>query len=128
MREIEFRGMDKDGDWYHGDLLHHDNNVLIIVDGFGRQHKIVNETLGQFTGYYDCKCIKIYEGDILQDTQLEDWLFKVEWQYDCFVAIGNPDVVGKLYGWSLDSLLNRASHKIVGNIHNNKKLLEVNNE
>ena len=71
MRIIKFRGKDKVGEWHYGDLLHHDHDVLIIVDDAGKQHKIINETLGQFTGLQDDSKIDIYEGDIICSNQIE---------------------------------------------------------
>ena len=71
MRKIKFRGKDKAGEWHYGDLLHHDHDVLIIVDEQGKQHKIINETLGQFTGLQDDSKTDIYEGDIICSSHVD---------------------------------------------------------
>lgn len=107
MREIKFRGMDKNGDWHYGDLLHHDHGILIIVDEQGKQHKIINKTLGQFIGLQDESGIDIYEGDFCQaGTQFmtisnEDPI----WLTIIALIKGNPGMYQKL--------------KIIGNIHLN---------
>jgi len=69
MRKIEFRGKAKDtGKWVYGDLIHKHGQVFIRSYNKNEMRDIlvIPETVGQFTGFYDIKNKKIYEGDIIE--------------------------------------------------------------
>lgn len=139
MREIKFRGkyLDDTSEWLYG------NYVFIQDDIF--QHKIADRngllldidinTLGQYTGLKDENGKEIYEGDI------------IEFSYDMFVGNFNTFVAkGKvvfeegafyvevfenerttedeaylLYSINLDTI------EVIGNIYENKELLNETN-
>lgn len=120
MREIKFRGRDGD-DWYYGSLFVNECGHTAISAPKSFWMKPVNaETVGQFTGMYDAEGREIYEGDIIKvRTQNPYWRFRrnyvVEWGTDGWLLDGDS-----LYSWfSLHTL------EVIGNIHDNPDLLEV---
>ena len=67
MREIEFRGKNKKGIWFHGSYIETNIDAPAIVWGDGEQMEVVRETVGQFTGIKQNDS-KIFEGDRLSFT------------------------------------------------------------
>ena len=144
MREILFRGKRTDnGKWVEGELLHDMQDRPYIYWKTPKElpivfsnHAIVRpETLGQFTGLTDSNGEKVFEGDILCFTDENanyEWIGRVEF--------GNPNAE---YNWGFqlvyingvkpntDILLwfdmeeTGAYSEVIGNIHDNPDLLEV---
>lgn len=146
MREIEFRGYDLDlKKWFYGgyhkhikrqiapfgdELKEEDIQHMIIIDGFADWNmpkpiqvvtNIDKNSLGQYTGVKDKKRIKIYEGDIVM---FEGILYKVIYTIEeCRFILVDKDNNERVLG-------NWRSHlmEVIGNIFENPKLLEVENE
>ena len=66
MREILFRGFNKEnGCWFYGLLGKFDGKHYIITEG-GVKPFVDSESVGQYTGYDDFNDVKIFEGDIIR--------------------------------------------------------------
>ena len=142
MREILFRGKCTDtGKWYEGQYIHlhkttccfkedydknPDNDIHQIV--FERmtdwclpnQHlraDVIPETVGQYTGLTDKNGKKIFEGDIVNieyDTKVENAV--IEYHGVSFYGATPADL------WELNDYY---AIEVIGNIHDNPELLEV---
>ena len=79
MREIKFRGKDKDTPygplWRYGDLTHNFNAVLVAG------HVVDDETVGQYTGRKDVMRKEAYEGDIIKcyDDRAHELVGVIKW-------------------------------------------------
>ena len=142
MRTIKFRGKnEKNGEWEHGFFayLHIPDKIdsgqitigyqsipSIFNDGEGYREgsywkTVVQKTVGQFTGAFDCEGREIYEGDILSacyghSPNITEVTGMVE-----FVHCGFALRFGKDAGVWLDQLIHA---EIVGNIHDNPEMLK----
>lgn len=139
MREILFRGKRKDSsEWVEGRLLAAD---VIVPSGqefileanciYGCDKPIIGcwvdeETVGQFTGLTDKNGKKIFEGDIVEFTnkytrkkgRAEIVFEAFKWKYSGCYYGGNPIVWLCIDDKSVE-------FEIIGNIHDNQELLEV---
>ena len=139
MREILYRGKHTHtNEFKYGYLFYSKkNNSYTIGDGFNN-YFVVPETIGQYTGLIDSKGTKIFEGDILKLKQPKD-----EMEYIARVVFGNPNG-NYTFGWQLvfkePFNLNTdilcwvgmeccgVASEVIGNIHDNPELLEVQND
>lgn len=122
MREIEFRGkLLNSNEWIYGGLIQRDGRAYIVgiskrgmIDGL----EVDPETVGQYTGLSDKIGRKIFEGDIVHN----DYGYPgvVEWLYGSFIIrFFNGD------DWDICQYIKEECIKIIGNIHDNPELLEV---
>ncbi len=139
MKEIKFRGQSAyDGDWHYGfyrefsmpscwaDEAYKDGiNYYIDEKGSNESYLVVPSTIGQFTGLEDKNGAEIYEGDIVreQSKRFKNRYFIVEW----LSGIGSysfQPVDKKAKSWPCFNIGTAKNLEIVGNIYENKELLE----
>ena len=126
MREIKFRGKRADtGEWVYGYYYSECGNTYIIVNRQAESMTkrnipflVEEDTVGQYTGIKDIDGKKIYEGDIVKDKYKN----RYEVRYD-----------DKRMSWIAHSTIPFENNiplcvvtecTIIGNIHDNPKLLE----
>ena len=138
MREILFRGKRLDsGKWVDG-LLVFKNEIRVFTthkwydDGEEGEYdttedlRVIPETVGQYTGLKDRNGTKIFEGDIVEFTdkytrkkgRAEIVFEAFKWKYSGCYYGGNPIVWLCIDDGSIE-------FEIIGNIHDNPELLEV---
>ena len=122
MRTIKFRGKSiLTDEWFYGDLVHSADNkrfgILVNDKGSYDECEVAPETVGQFTGLYDCDGKEIYEGDILDFNGLT---VEVRFVRGVFAFLANGNLDEELCGDCRTDLF----AKVIGNIHDNPELLK----
>ena len=133
MRTIKFRGKTHGkGKWYYGSLVYSDDiNAAIyfqIGNGLIKRMEwvyVIPETVGQFTGLYDCNGNKIYEGDIVE-WEKDGLMYVVRFWSGMFYASVKECNDGIFGGFPLHALTKHDDRKckIAGNIHDNPELMK----
>ena len=151
MRKILFRGKRADnGEWVEGyyELCGYfvgtiEEVIYPTITPFNKRRHIVEPaTVGQFTGLTDKNSKKIFEGDIVNvwwEKRTLEQVYEFP-KYKAVIEFGNPNHLYS-WGWQLkmiddmpfnpDILLwvdmeeAGAFIEVIGNIHDNQKLLEV---
>ena len=122
MRTIRFRGKSKKiGEWLYGDLVRNVEGAFAIVPPFEMSmndycgnYEVDKETIGQFTGLFDESGRAVYEGDLLggyNDVIMVVW-------FDGGFCESISDLVEPL------KYLDVENREVIGNIYDNKELLE----
>lgn len=119
MRTIKFRGKSRNTEkWFYGNLY--------VKDSFGRTHIFASgcgcsdidpETVGQFTGLYDCDGKEIFEGDILD---FDGLTAEVRFVRGVFAFLVNGNLDDELCGDCRTDLF----AKVIGNIYENPDILK----
>ena len=126
MREIKFRAKRTDtGAWVYGDIQHVQRiNTKEEVEQSGRRsepavrvanYDVDEETIGQFTGLCDESGKAVYEGDLLRG--YDNNVIEVVWSDACFCGCISNTIVPL-------RILDVEDRDVIGNIYDNKELLE----
>lgn len=138
MREILFRGKRTDnGGWIEGSLLIYNDIVSLDPDAEPVEYwimgnsleQVIPETVGQYTGMNDENGKKIFEGDIFEEgTSVIHGPDRYEIAYInasfCFRNITKQNTFWTSFGDNEFGLEGRWC-TVIGNIHDNPELLEV---
>lgn len=127
-REIKFRGKsEKTGKWVYGYLLEEEHESYILYetarksfDGEITEYigdiewiKIIPETAGQYIGLKDKNKKEIYDGDIVQEQEVDN--FEVIFRKGCFCY---------KTGENQYHIFNEKEIEVIGNKFENKDLLK----
>lgn len=133
MRDMLFRGRWNDGlkngeeRWVCGLLHRGSGGEILIQTSIIESYMVEPETVGQYTGLVDKNGVRIFEGDIVKATGTypgEGWFDTGEHDYN-FTGLVKWDtdmatyILGGYRLCTLDKLV------VLGNIHDNPELLEV---
>lgn len=135
MREIKFRAWDKKKEmWtnyksYDGILYFMDKNTGVWFGKYNKRYKDFD--LMQYIGMKDMNNVEIYENDIVEIFKEKSYLndtavVKFDKYSSSFVLVVQDDDCGYL---SYDfAYYDKTKYKVIGNIYENKELLEQENK
>jgi uncharacterized phage protein (TIGR01671 family) len=133
----KFRGQDEHGYWHFGLLVETDCGLFYIIennegqtddnfhnDNFSGWYKVLEKTIGQFTGLFDKNGREIYEDDIVNITDESGVLIGhgvVKWldNQELWYVDGEDNANGGLFDINFDKYL-----VVIGNTHDNLELIK----
>lgn len=129
MRTIKFRGKPIQEDqlyenFVYGNLVKYASgvyNILVPIQWGFENYKIDPETIGQFTGLYDCEGKEIFEGDILDFNGIT---VEVRFVRGVFALLINGNLDNELGGDCRTDLF----AKVIGNVYENIDILKGGNK
>lgn len=118
MREILFRGKQKDdGCWIYGSLQCF-KGFSIFDEGYKNFFTVSHETIGQYTGIDDKNGMQIFEGDIVRgrDALEKDLVVEgyIDYQYGSFCIVGDLMTHFRWMDYEVE---------VIGNIHDNPYMI-----
>lgn len=137
MRTIKFRGKCCHSDaWAFGNLVDYGEDENPEIQGFDVYHEgrdvwqersVERDTIGQFTGLHDKNGKEIYEGDIISSKmlpQIKHLIFYNEKQGKFMAGLYGKTNIYDFGVCGVDNPAWMAEKEVIGNIHDNPKLLE----
>lgn len=111
-----------DGEWYYGYLEYDGSDYQIVDPEYGScKRTIITETVGQCTGLKDKNGKLIFEGDVVHFKTRAYYYKNCRIKYQAFYA-RYCAIDNKGYEYPMDKVF---EYEIIGNIHDNKELFEV---
>lgn len=129
MRTIKFRGYNaKNRKWLYGYyFVNRGKHFIVDNEEYYSEYRptfeeflVDPESVGQFTGLRDAYGKAIYEGDIVQEGDVE---MVVAFSHGCFFA-NECLKCGVMINNLLNPIAERARAQVIGNIHENPELLK----
>lgn len=122
MREMKVRGYSLDeGHWIKGfGAEYNDDLETYLVHNYRGFFEVDGESIGEYTGYKDINDIEICEGDIVETTRALNHIVGVVTMIKGCWYIQD----GKNSYYRLIPRFGTAENKVIGNIYENKNLLE----
>lgn len=122
MREMKVRGYSLDeGQWIKGfGAEYNDDLETYLVHNYRGFFEVDGESIGEYTGYKDINDIEICEGDIVETTRALNHIVGVVTMIKGCWYIQD----GKNSYYRLIPRFGTAENKVIGNIYENKNLLE----
>lgn len=129
MRTIKFKGKSIDGkEWLYGDLVSSTDKkrfaILVNNKESYDECEVAPETIGQFSGLYDCNKKEIYEGDILRVNdstnvvcEFRHGAFGYTYCNEFHPFVGNTN-------YTFNPKNTDKNFEVIGNIHDNTELLK----
>jgi uncharacterized phage protein (TIGR01671 family) len=136
MREIKFRALSKNGNWYYSDdevyFLKSCNGKLYLFEdeSFYNDKNFTYALIGeakQYTGLNDKQGVEIYEGDIVKTqvwTKINEGNSSGDW-YIGEILFSNGCFYGHFPKPEVMEYLQFFRYEVIGNIYENPELLEM---
>ena len=130
MRTIKFRGKRLDGEWVCGFYQPHANGKVVFIGDYSgltdipKLHKVIPESVGQWTGLVDKNGKEIFEGDVVKYNDRKEFIQTVI----TVPELGTGHYIrrpGAGYYTLNGSVVSEYGVEIIGNIHDNPELMEV---
>ena len=130
MREILFRGkLINGGQWTFGNLIEHFNGNCAIstkTDIIGTFGRVIPETVGEYTGLTDKNGKQIFEGDIVNcKTKYGEDIGRIVFYEGKFQVFWDSELNYHQNAHFTRYYDINSKTTIIGNIHDNPELLEV---
>ena len=124
MREILFRGKNFGGEWEYGVPVFTglNNELAFMKQMHSYDHQVITETVGQFTGLTDMYGNRVFEGDILSGA----WQTRLVVYFDDCCLQYRAREISPIPRENDINYYDNSRLRIIGNIHDNPELLEVN--